>query len=172
MNGKLTVAMAVAAVMFWGGQVRGESAHGFGFGVHYLRTVDSIDIDDVDDAGVAYVVSYQYAPTEILRAELNVEIFPDDWLGSSEDIYAPQAFLIVGSGIYAGVGVGAYYSDGDFGDDTFYVLRAGLNMDLLPSISLDINLNYQFSEYEGLDPIREDIDTDTVTLGAAVRISL
>jgi len=163
--------LMVCIVVFGSLNGRAEGAHRFGVGVHYLTTVDDLELTSGSDNGMAYVVSYQYAGSEILKLEIDVEVMPNDWLGSTEDIYAPHALLLIGSGLYAGVGIGTYYSDGDFSDDNFYLLRAGLNLDLLPSISIDINLNYQFSDYEGIDAIQDDIQSDTITLGASARIA-
>ena len=68
-------------------------------------------------------------------------------------------------------GIGAVYSDGDFADKAFYALRAGFNFELLPGIYTDIYGIYRFNDTAELDNINEDIDTDTVFLGAAVRFS-
>ena len=119
----------------------------------------------------APIGSYQYAPGTLVRIELEVEALPDNWLGSTEDIYAPKALLLVGSGLYAGAGIGTYYADGEWADDSFYLVRAGLNLDVLPVVALDIHLNYQFDEYEGIDAIEDDVGSDTVTLGAVARIA-
>jgi hypothetical protein len=41
---------------------------------------------------------------------------------------------------------------------------------LLPKISLDVTANYRFTKWGELEG--EDIDTDTIVLGAALRLSL
>lgn len=153
------------------GSREGWAEQRLGVGVHYLTTVDDLDLGEGEDDGMSYVFSYQYRPSGLLAFELEVEKLPDDWLGSVDTLYAPKALLLVGSGIYAGAGIGTYYADGKFADDPFYLLRAGLNWPLLPSLSLDINLNYQFDEYEGIDAIEEDVGSDTITLGASARIA-
>jgi len=66
---------------------------------------------------------------------------------------------------------GTYYFDGDFADSPFYLIRAGLDLQLAPRIYLDINGNYRFEELEGSGRGVEEIDTDVVTLGAAVRLA-
>ena len=75
-------------------------------------------------------------------------------------------------GIYAGAGIGIINSDGDFADKPFFALKAGVNLELLPSTYVDISANYRFSDKEDLDDKNKNIDTDTVFLGAAFRFGL
>jgi hypothetical protein len=139
----------------------GESR--LGGGVNYWRVVEDVD-EEFDEDGISWLVSYQYCPDEIFRIEADAEIFPDGLLGVGDTAYAPQAFAILGSWIYAGVGVGIYYAE-EWADDPFYVLRAGLDLEVLPdALHLDIYGRYQFTEWGDID-----IDTDTVILGGAVR---
>ncbi len=48
-------------------------------------------------------------------------------------------------------------------------LRAGLDLEVLPAVYLDLNANYRFEQW-GFDNITNHISTDTVTLGAIVRL--
>jgi hypothetical protein len=146
--------------------------HRLGFGFHYWKTVDELQddgFDDIDDSGVSEVFSYQYLPSPVLRWEIDVEYFDKGFGGAIERAYSPQVFLLFGRGIYGGLGVGAIYSSGlaDDWSDPFYAARAGLDLLLLPKIHLDINANYQFDAWKQLD----DVDTDTLTLGAIARFS-
>lgn len=144
-----------------------------GFGVHYWRTVDDIDddgVDDIDDDGVSYLGSYQILPGGLLSFELDVEYFEEGFGGSPDSVFSPQAFLLVGHGLYAGVGVGVGYSDGfedDF-SDPFYMARLGFNIELLPKLFLDVNANYQANAFDELD----EADTDAITLGALLRFGI
>jgi hypothetical protein len=147
-------------------------SHQIGGGVHYWKAVDDIDVDDVDEDGFSYVASYRYKPAMLLALQAEVEVFPDNFLGIEEKVYAPQAMLILGSGIYAGLGVGAYYFDGDFADEPFYILRAGLDLEVLPRVHLDLNGNYYFSDFDDLSDLEENVNSDTITLGAALRLEL
>ena len=146
--------------------------HRFGAGIHYWRTIDDVNVDEFDEDGMAWTFSYQLRPAPLLGIELAVEALPDGYGGGAEEVYSPQAYLIVGKGIYAGLGVGGFYTDGDFQDDTFYALRAGLELELLPNVLLDVNANYRFTEWDDIKTVEEDVDTDTITLGAAVRLEL
>ncbi len=142
-----------------------------GVGGHYWSTISSIDVHNIDDKGFSYIVSYQYRPPGLLSLEGDLEIYPHDYLGLNQGAYAPQAWVLVGGTIYAGLGIGIYYSDGHFADAPFYALRAGLDIVVLPSIYLDINANYRFEQWGNLSDITGDIHTDTVTLGAAIRFA-
>lgn len=145
-------------------------AHRIGGGANYWVTLEDIEVDrkEIDNDGVAYLASYQYWPG-LLGLELDLEFLPDRF---GESALAPQAYLLLGRSVYCGLGVGVVYSDEEFSKKPFFALRGGLNIELLPSVYADIHANYRFNdsaEFEGEDT---DIDTDTVFLGAALRIAL
>ena len=142
--------------------------HRIGLGGHYWKSVDDIDISDIDEDGVAMVVSYQYKPS-LFGFQFDVEVADEQLTGQSETVYSPQAFVIIGGLIYGGLGIGTHYADGEFADEPFYALKAGLDFELLPHIHLDINANYRFDNWD-IDEVSEDVDTDTVTLGLIGRI--
>jgi hypothetical protein len=71
-----------------------------------------------------------------------------------------------GHGFYGGVGVGVTIG-GEF-EGAFYIGRVGFSMPLLPRISLDINANYESGSFSTL----EEFDSDTLTLGASIRVAL
>jgi hypothetical protein len=147
--------------------------HRIGGGVHYWQNVEEIGDDfpdfDIDEDGLAPVVSYQYV-AGLMRFELAAEYFEAGFQGSTEWAVAPQAYVLVGRFFYGGVGVGVTYSDNVIGDDfsdPYFIAKAGIDMLLLPKIHLDINADYRFTEWEQLD----NYSTETVTLGATVRVS-
>ena len=142
--------------------------HRLGLGGHYWRSVDDIDITEIDEDGFAMVVSYQYKPT-LIGFQFDVEVADEQLTGKSKAVYSPQAFVIVGGLVYGGLGIGTHYTDGEFADEPFYALKAGLDFELLPHIHLDINANYRFDNWD-IDEVSEDVDTDTVTLGLVGRI--
>ena len=164
----LVVAVVFAAITIV--QTQAEVRHQLGAGVHYWVALDDIDLHDVDEDGVCYYLSYQICPTGLLKLEFDVEMLPDGYAGATEDVYAPQGYVILGSAIYVGLGVGTYYSDGDFASEPFYALRAGLDLQVLPYIHLDINANYRFEDWNDISDVDEDISSDTVTLGGAIRL--
>lgn len=146
-----------------------EFEHKFGFGFHYWKTVDQIDGSDIEEDGLAMVFAYEL-DGGLLSLQAEVERFPDNYGGSSEAVYAPQALAKLGESIYAAIGIGTYYSDGDFADDHFYLARAGIELAAFGPIALDINANYYFADFSSFN--EEEIDSDTVTLGAMLKVAL
>jgi len=145
--------------------------HRLGIGANYWKAIKDIDTDDIDENGISWLATYQYTPGNPLSLEIDVELFREGFAGSTENVYAPQAYLIIGCKLYVGIGAGIYYCDGDFADDPFYALKAGLDIKLLPSVFLDINANYRFNEWEKLNDVISDVKSDTITLGAAIRVA-
>lgn len=165
------IVSAIAALMVSTTIGRGEGIpNRIGAGVNYWRTIDNLDNHSFDSEGLSVIGTYQYWPS-LLGLELDVEWFDNGFGGSSKDVFAPQALLLVGTWIYAAGGLGYYFTDGDFAQDPFFVLRAGLNLELLPSLFFDFNVNYRFEEWDALQDRDTDIDSDTVMLGAALRLA-
>lgn len=161
----LFVVIALAASQSFAGGAR------IGAGVHYWKTLDKIDLDEIDESGVSWIASVQFGSSSILKFQADVEIFPEKFAGFKEVAYAPQGLMILGKTVYGGVGIGTYYIDGEFADRPFYLLRAGLDLELVPTLYLDINANYRFEDWVEPEEIIDDIDTDVITLGAAVRVA-
>ncbi|HEY8241718.1 MAG TPA: hypothetical protein VIH35_09740, partial [Kiritimatiellia bacterium] len=85
----------------------------------------------------------------------------------------PQAYLFLGKVIYGGAGIGIGYYDGDFADDPNYYLRAGLDLEFIPGIFLDVSARYVVQDIEEVeDEVDDNVDTDTVTLGANLRFRI
>ena len=147
--------------------------HKIGFGAHFWRTVDDIaddGFDNIDDDGFAGVFSYQYVPESLLYFEFDVEYFGDGFGGSDDTAITPMAFVLVGRGLYGGVGVGLTFADSFVDDvsDPFFAARIGFQFSLVPNIQFDINANYRADAFNELD----GADTDAITLGAVVRFTL
>ena len=143
--------------------------HRIGGGANYWVTLDDIDTDeDIDDNGFSFYGSYQYWMS-LIGLEIAAEFLPDRF---GESAIAPQAYALVGKAIYAGIGIGTVYSDSEFADEPFFALGAGLNLEILPGIFAHIYGNYRFNDKADLDNESKDIDTDTIFLGAAIRIAL
>ena len=143
--------------------------HRFGLGVNYWRAVDDLVDEgfDVEEDGLAPVLTYQYRPGGLLGVQVDLEYFVAGFGGSTSEAISPQVYVTVGGGLYGAVGIGVTYSS-DFDDefsDPFYAARLGLDFELLPKIHLDIHANYRADAFSELD----EADTDTVILGAAVR---
>jgi hypothetical protein len=169
----LTLTLIVLAAVSGAWSTAAEGSGRLGVGVHYWRTIDEIDLDDIDieESGLSWVASFQFGSSSMIKVQTDLEVFTSDFAGIDETLYSPQAFVLVGKSVYGGLGIGTYYFDGDFADSPFYLIRAGLDLQLAPRIYLDINGNYRFEEWKDLGEVVEEIDTDVVTLGAAVRLA-
>ncbi len=139
-----------------------------GVGAHYWTTLDDVDVNNIDESGLAWYLSYRNRLSDLLQVELDLEIADEKHAGAGETIYSPQAFLLLGAALYGGVGLGIDWADGELGN-LYYLLRAGYVLELLPQIFVDFNLNYRFETWD-IDAVRDDIDADTLTMGAIVRI--
>lgn len=166
---KKTMLFGLMLSVFAVAPVQAVNDHRFGVGANYWVALEDIEVESkkFDDDGVAYLASYQYWPG-LLGLELDVEFLPDRF---GESAFAPEAYVLFGRSIYCGLGIGITYSDDDFADEPFYALRAGLNLELLPILYLDISGNYRFNDSAELKDEKSDIDTDTVFLGATVRLA-
>lgn len=144
--------------------------HRLGGGATYWVALDDIEFGSkkVDDNGFSFLASYQYWPS-LFGLEFDVEFLPDRF---GESAIAPEAYVLIGRSIYCGLGIGIMYSDSSFADEPFYALRAGLNLELIPGLYADIYGNYRFNDSADLDGKDTNIDTDTLFLGAAIRVSL
>lgn len=153
-------------------RVRAEATYQIGGGGHYWSAVDDIDIDDVDEDGFGWYLTLRSSPTPLTHIEFELEWLPDELFGVDEQILSPQAYLLVGSVIYAGVGVGTYYVDGDWAEDPFYAFRVGLDLEIIPRLHLDIHGNYRFDSWDDIDDTVDRIDSDTTTLGIGLRMEI
>jgi len=135
-----------------------------GAGANYWVSIESIHETDFDTSGLSGFVTFQYVPNSIVKLEVDIELLPKGFLGSSQTVFQPQMYVLLGNFIYGGVGVGMYYTDGSFSSDPFFALKGGIDIPFGP-VHLDISGNYRF---EGTLKTR-DVSSDTVFLGAAVR---
>ena len=143
-----------------------------GAGLTYWYALDDIDFGDFDRSGASWFLSYQSKGAYLIGWEADFEMMPEGFMASPEKVYAPQAYVIAGTSLYAAAGMGWYYSDGDWADQPFYALRAGMEMALIPGLVLDLSANYRFTDWGNLKDEDINIDTDTIMLGAALRLGL
>jgi hypothetical protein len=166
-----TVIVAGVLLVVAMGSADAQVEHRLGGGVHYWRAVGDVARAgfDIDRSGLAPVVSYQLLPRGILYFGLEVEYFPEGFGGATSSAFAPAAYVLVGRGLYAGAGIGVTVSSDFSGNvsDPFFPLRVGWNLELLPRIILDINLNYRADAFASL----EGVSTNAITAGAIVRIA-
>jgi hypothetical protein len=129
---------------------------------------DIKDDENIDDSNFNFVASAKF-PGGLFSFEADVEFVPD-YLGSDEMLYQPQLFALIGGMLYGGAGIGWGYIDGEWFDDPFYALRAGVDFPL-GSLHLDVNANYRFLTTSAFDEV-DDEDLDSVTFGAILRFDL
>ena len=166
---RMLVKWVVLLLLVGGSAARGEST--LGLGALYFQTVDNLDKPFQED-GLAPTVSLRTDVLPLLMLQVDGVLYPDRYAGADKDVFSPQAFLLLGRGLYAGLGVGALISGGDVADQPFFAARAGATFRLFPALHLDVNANYEFTDWEGINELDERVDTDTVTLGAALRFLL
>jgi hypothetical protein len=171
---KMLLGVVAAFAFAWLAAVPAAQAgtHRLGVGANYWKTIDNLDSSDVTDInedGLSWLASYQYVPAGIFKVEVDLEYYPSLAV-DGKTFWSPEAFVLVGGTIYAGAGIGTYYSDGTFNKSPFFMLRAGLDFSILPFLSLDINANYRFDDLSTFST--SDLDTDTIRLGAEVRFAL
>jgi hypothetical protein len=160
-----TIWMTIAAMVLLGGAAWAEgTSHRIGVGATYWTALDDLDAD-IDEDGLSYLVSYQYRRT-LVGFQVDAELLPDRF---GEDAFAPAAYVVLGRAIYGAAGVGIVNVDGDWADDPFFALKVGLDLEVIPHFYLDISASYRFDAETPLDDALDDVDTDTVYLGAAVR---
>jgi len=165
------LAISIAAVLIVTPALMSTASAGgnIGGGIHYLHNLADIkDSDGFDSNAFSIIGSYQWAGP-LLKVEGDVEyIF--DMYGSGEAGWAPQAYVLVGGLIYGGAGMGIYYTDGDWANDPFYNLRAGVNLPL-GSMHLDVYGTYQFWSDDDLKDLTGE-DFNAVTFAALLRFDI
>ena len=169
---RTVLTLAPFLIVSWSAEPAAAAEHRIGIGAHFWKTVDDLaddGFDDIEEDGLAWVVSYQYLPRGLLNFEIDLEYYDDGFGGSTEGSWAPIGFVLLGNRIYVGAGVGVTVLDGlDDVSDPFYVGRVGYQIDLLGALRLDINANYRANAFSELD----EADTDAVTLGVHLRVKL
>lgn len=169
-----SVAVAILGIVLAAAGVRAADAasHHLGVGLHYWTALDDLDDQgfDLEEEGTSALLSWLIDPAGLLKFDVDLEYFGDGFGGANGAVWAPQAYVLVGGSLYGGVGVGVSYSD-DFEDefsDPYWLARVGLDLTVLPRVSLDLNANYQADSFNALD----QADSDSVTLGAIVRLQV
>src|SRR5215210_7069868 len=144
-KGRVPLLLAVTMILT---AIPAFADHRIGAGIHHWQTVDDLadeGFEDLDSEGTSGIVSYQYMPEGIFSLELDLEYFADGFAGSTERALSPQAYVLVGHGLYAGAGVGVTHSDGET-SDMFYAARLGFDISIIPRLSVDVNANYRFDD--------------------------
>ena len=138
-----------------------------GLGLHYLRTLEEIQIDgDVSQNDIAVFGSITI-PVAIIRIEGDLEWVPD-YLGSNNSLWQPSAYAFLPLGLlYGGVGMGVGYLDGNWASSPWYGLRAGIEFGLA-GLALDGFASYRFQNASFGAGLGE-FDLDAITFGVQVK---
>lgn len=167
------IALAFCFMALIGAPSPTEAEVRVGGGIHYWTALGDIEVDDtnIDESGASFVGSVQWVPAGLFKLEGNLEYFTDGFGGGNAGALSPQAFVLLGDGLYGGLGIGTTYNDelqGSNFSDPFYTARVGLDIVVLPAIHLDLHANYIFNAFSDIDGASED----SITLGAFARIAL
>lgn len=149
--------VALFVVLVAIGQDSVADPHRLGAGVRYNAAAS--DIGDFDSDGLSYLISYQFVPADLFKLEADVEIMPSSLTGT-ETAFVPQVYAILGGTLYAGLGIGIAYMDGEFADDPVYNIRLGVDIPL-GAIHIDINANYRFTDFDQVS----DFESDNIQVG-------
>jgi hypothetical protein len=155
--------IAALCVLFAATTSRAALGFRLGAGAHYVKTVGDIKDTPEFDSDAFNLVGAGKLGLGLVNFELDVEWLPD-YGGSSEALWLPEAFVLVGGLIYGGAGIGTGYFDGEWFDKPVYALRAGVDIPL-GRFSVDVNAKYEFMS----SGVFEDVDSedlDSVTFGA------
>ena len=140
-----------------------------GGGLEYLKTLGDIkDTPGFESNAVGFLASGQFN-ARLIKIEGDVEWILD-FGGTDKSLIQPQAYALVGSGFYGGVGVGIGYFDGKWQEDPFYALRAGIDF-TLGGFNLDAFALYRFQDTEVFENFGSQ-DLDSITFGAVIRFDV
>ena len=165
-----SIVVSLLALAVLGPSTAAGAEHRLGLGLHYWKSVKDLPKEgfpDVDDSGVAWVGSYIFDVEGPLKFGLDLEYFGDGFGGSTSSAWAPQAFLLFGSGLYGGIGVGITLASSFDSNhsDPYFLARVGIDFPIFPRLTLDLNLNWDADAFNQLD----NFDSDALTLAAIVR---
>ncbi len=139
-----------------------------GAGVHYLHNLGEIQASGYEENSFSVLGSLLFGgPMISFEAQLE---YMFDLMGTDEGAFLPQAYVLVGGLIYGGLGIGVVHFDGEWADDPFYNLRAGVNLPL-GGLGLDAYATYQFWNNDQLEDLTGD-DLDSITFAAVLRFGM
>ena len=148
-----------------------ESNPWLGGGIHYLRNLGDITSDgdiDLNQNSVSILGSYKY-DLGLIGVDGQVEyIF--NYVGTDKAMWQPSVWGVVGNFFYGGAGIGIGYTDGDWQNNPFYALRAGVELHL-DKLALDVYASYRFQSDADLKNLTGE-DLDSLTFAAIARFGL
>jgi len=150
----ITLMLVIAPIML----MADESEAGFGLGLHYLKTVEDMgETSGFDSSSLGYLGVYSFGPG-MLNFELSAEYVPNYIM--DEDLFQPAAYAFIGNRIYGGLGIGIGHFKGQWANDPFFDLRAGLKISVF-----DFFASYRIQKLDEVTELETD-DFNSVTFGA------
>ena len=165
--------IAAIAVLILAHESQAARGGGFelGVGATYWYSIDEATDQSFDRDGLGWMLTSRIPLSDIFAIGLEVEQSPDNFVFLDKPLYLPAAYAVLGNSIYGAIGFGTYYYDGDFYGDVWYALRAGFKIPIITNaLVLDVNVNYRVEDWDGIKEVGDNIDTDTLMIGAALRI--
>jgi hypothetical protein len=162
-----------------------SAEHAFGIGIHYFYTLEEIDNDlsqEIQGAyhseGIALNASYRIKPNPHLGLLFEMQTYPEG-VSDAKMVISPRILALLGHHIYAGVGVAWNYAEweeetlsihkDDGWSSAYFLLRAGFEFPIIvDDLILDINGTYELNDWNEI----EEFDSDLITLGVGVRMTL
>lgn len=143
---------------------------GVGGGIHYLRNLGDISDNGIDlDKNSIGILGSLMAQAAFLKLEAQAE-YIGNYAGTDEAMWIPQGWALIGSALYAGAGIGIANFDGEWQNDPFYGLRAGVNIPL-GAVGLDTYATYLFWNDDAFKDVTGE-DLDSITFAAVLRFNL
>jgi len=153
----ITMLLAITPVLFLASMAT-ESQAGLGVGIHYLKTVDEMEsTSGFDSSFLGFLAAASYSPG-FINFEVDVEYIPN--YAFDKDLIQPSIYAFLGNHIYGGFGVGIGHFNGEWADDPFFDLRAGLKV-----MVFDFFASYRIQDLDELNDLESE-DLNAVTFGA------
>jgi hypothetical protein len=139
-------------------------------------TISKLELADLSinefeqaDERQAAVFSLKLNPRNLLQFTTKMRLLPPELNSDPDSVLLPQMFIAVGDDLYAGLGTRYLIEDGILIDDPQFSLRAGVDLEILPYIFLDVRADYRFDDWRELKE-EEGFSTEDVVWGGALRI--
>jgi hypothetical protein len=153
----ITLLIAVAPLLFLASAAT-DSHAGLGVGLHYLKTVEDMgETSGFDSSSLGFLGVFSFSPG-FINFELDFEYIPN--YAFDKDLLQPSAYAFLGNHIYGGFGVGIGHFNGEWADDPFFDIRAGLKI-----LSFDFFGSYKIQDLDELNDLESE-DLNAVTFGA------
>jgi len=155
----MTLVFAIAPMLFLATTATDSHAK-IGLGVHYHASLGEIkDDSDFDSDSIGFLGALAFGPA-LLNFEVNVEYLPNAW--GDYDLVQPAAYAFIGKYIYGGLGIGVSHLNGEWSEDPYFDIRAGVKL-----LVFDMFASYRFVDFDDLGDMGDDLDS--LTFGAMLK---